>query len=69
VDAVPTDSILEEVALTFEIVEEGTNKRHRKLVSTAGFSYTVKVRKLKKNVLVEVFIVCMYALCSMFKCK
>ncbi|XP_021374095.1 uncharacterized protein LOC110463636 [Mizuhopecten yessoensis] len=41
-DVVPTDSVLEDQPVRFEIVEEGSNKRRRKLVSSDGFAYTVK---------------------------
>ncbi|CAC5370087.1 unnamed protein product [Mytilus coruscus] len=37
-----TDSFVEDRPVTFEVVENGTMKRAKKLVSSDGFSYTVK---------------------------
>ncbi|XP_076088513.1 uncharacterized protein LOC143058925 isoform X1 [Mytilus galloprovincialis] len=38
-----SDSFVEDIPVTFEVVENGTMKRAKKLVSSDGFSYTVKV--------------------------
>ncbi|XP_052079666.1 zinc finger CCCH domain-containing protein 4-like [Mytilus californianus] len=38
-----SDSFVEDRPVTFEVVENGTMKRAKKLVSSDGFSYTVKV--------------------------
>ncbi|VDI72607.1 Hypothetical predicted protein [Mytilus galloprovincialis] len=37
-----SDSFVEDIPVTFEVVENGTMKRAKKLVSSDGFSYTVK---------------------------
>jgi hypothetical protein len=42
-DPAPTESILEDHDIRYEIVESGTKRGGKKLVSSEGFSYTVKV--------------------------
>ena len=42
-DSDPSDSIIENQPVTFDIVQDGTNRRAKKLVSSDGYSYTVKV--------------------------
>ncbi|XP_071147135.1 uncharacterized protein, partial [Mytilus edulis] len=39
-----SDSFVEDIPVTFEVVENGTMKRAKKLVSSDGFSYTVKTK-------------------------
>lgn len=46
-DPVPTDTILEDNEVRFEIVESGTKRGGKKLVSSEGYSYTVKVSAIK----------------------
>ncbi|XP_069134351.1 uncharacterized protein [Argopecten irradians] len=41
-DVVPTDSVLEDQPIQYDIVEDGSNKRRRKLVTTDGYAYIVK---------------------------
>jgi len=42
-DPDPSDSIIEDQPVTFDIVEDDTNRRAKKLVSSDGYLYTVKV--------------------------
>jgi hypothetical protein len=42
-DPDPSDSIIEDQPVTFDIVEDGSNRRAKKLVSNDGYSYTVQV--------------------------
>ena len=41
-----SDTILCDEEVTYEVIEEGTERKRRKLVSSDGYSYCVKVRTL-----------------------
>ncbi|OWF41527.1 hypothetical protein KP79_PYT02184 [Mizuhopecten yessoensis] len=41
-DALITDTVLEDEEVTWGVVDQGTNRRCRKLVSSDGYTYTVK---------------------------
>ena len=42
-DAIRDDTLLEDTAVTYDIVDGGTRQRQRRLVSSDGYAYTVKV--------------------------
>ena len=45
-DQALSDTVIEEEDLSFTILEAGTERKGRKLISSAGFSYVVKVCNL-----------------------
>ena len=46
-DPDPSASFVDDQPVTFEVVEDGSKRRAKKLVSSDGFAYTVKVNLLK----------------------
>jgi len=42
-EAALTDSILEDEIVTYDVIEEGSIRMKKKLVSSDGYSFTIKV--------------------------